>query len=71
MKAHYAGSIAYDNERDEWEDELVMAFTFKDLCNDLRSLMECRKNSEVFFASYINKDGIEHDVTQKVREEIG
>ena len=71
MKAHYAGSIAYDNERDEWEDALVMAFSFDELVEDMKDLMKQRKNSEVHFACYKDKNGREHDVTQKVREEIG
>ena len=29
------------------------------------------KRREVVCASYINKDGTEHDVTKKLREEIG
>ena len=71
MERHYAGSIAYDNEHDEWEDATFMAFSFNDLCNDMKVFMERRKNSEVHFAAYIDKEGREHDITMKVREEIG
>ena len=36
MKAHYAGSIAYDNEHDELEDSLFMAFSFEDLFKEMK-----------------------------------
>ena len=71
MKAHYAGSIAYDNEHDEWEDAMFMAFSFDELCKDMKAFMKCRKNTEVHFACYKDKGGKEHDITQQVREEIG
>lgn len=70
MKAHYAGSIAYDNERDEWEDALFMAFSFEDLCKDMKAFMGRRKNSEVFFACFKDRFGKEHDITQKVKERV-
>lgn len=71
MKAHYAGSIAYDNSRDEWEDELVIAFSFDGFVEDMKAVMDKRKNSEVFFACYKNQQGKERDITQQVREELG
>tara|TARA_Y100000034_G_scaffold122814_1_gene168740 strand:- start:344 stop:559 length:216 start_codon:yes stop_codon:yes gene_type:complete len=71
MKPHYAGSIAFDNERDEWQDALVMAFEYKDFIKDMKSLMERKKHSEVFFAAWVDKDGKEHDMTQQVRESCG
>ena len=48
-----------------------LTFSFNDLCNDMKVFMERRKNSEVHFAAYIDKEGREHDITMKVREEIG
>ena len=70
MKSHYAGSIAYDNEHEEWEDALVLAFSFDELVQDMKELMTQRKNSEVHFACYKDKNVKEHYITQKVREEI-
>ena len=71
MERHYAGSIAYDNDHDEWEDAMFMAFSLDDLCKDMKAFMKRRKNTEVHFASYIDKSGKEHDITMKVREKIG
>ena len=71
MKAHYTGSVAFDNDKDEWQDELVMAHSVKELCEDMKELMSRRKNSEVFFAAYVDQDGKEKDITLKVREQCG
>jgi len=71
MKPHYTGSIAFDNHLDKWADELVMAFDYNDFVKDMSAKMERRKNSEVFFAAFIDKDGREHDITLKVRESCG
>tara|TARA_R100000234_G_C4981779_1_gene171274 strand:- start:289 stop:504 length:216 start_codon:yes stop_codon:yes gene_type:complete len=71
MKPHYAGSIAFDNEQGEWEDRLMMAYDFDDLCKDMKSFTSRRKNSEVHFAAYVDRNGREHDITQKVKEVIG
>ena len=70
MKAHYAASVAYDNDRGEWEDSLIMAFNYNDLIKDIKALMKRKRHSEVFFAAFI-VDGREHDITQKVKEETG
>tara|TARA_R100000329_G_C7532848_1_gene187992 strand:+ start:338 stop:553 length:216 start_codon:yes stop_codon:yes gene_type:complete len=68
MKPHYAGSVAFDNAQGEWQDELVMAFEFDEFVADIKSLMEGRQHCEVFFAVFKDKNGTEHDVTQKVRD---
>jgi len=66
MKDHYAGSIAYDNHMDVWEDQAVMAFSFDELVEDMKELMTRRRNSEVFFAVVV-RDGKEIDITERVR----
>ena len=71
MKPHYAGSIAFDNEQDVWQDELVMAFDYADFIKDMKDKMERRHNSEVFFAAWVDKNGKENDITKKVRESCG
>jgi len=70
MERHYAGSVAYDNEHDEWEDAQFMAFSIEDLCKDMKAFMGRRKNTEVFFAAYIDGQGKENDITNKVKELI-
>ena len=70
MDRHYAGSVAYDNEHDEWEDAQFMAFSIEDLCKDMKAFMGRRKNAEVFFAAYIDGQGKETDITNKVKELI-
>jgi|TARA_B110000014_G_scaffold124051_1_gene85284 hypothetical protein len=71
MKPHYIGSVAFDNHNDVWQDELVMAFDLNELVEDMQSKMESRRNSEVFFAAYVDKNGREVDITQKVKEKVG
>ena len=71
MKPHYVGCIAFDNHNDVWQDELVMAFDLNELVEDMQSKMESRRNSEVFFAAYVDKNGREVDITQKVKEKVG
>jgi hypothetical protein len=71
VKAHYAGSIAYDNDQGEWEDELVTEMNYDSLLNELKDLMSRKSHSEVFFAVFKDKHGKEHDITLKVKEEIG
>ena len=71
MKPHYAGSIAFDNAQDVWQDEVVMAFDYEDFLKDMKAKMERRHNSEVFFAAFVDADGKENDITKKVRESCG
>ena len=71
MKPHYTGSIAFDDHNDKWADELVLAFEYNDFVKDMQTKMGRRQNSEVFFASFIDKDGREYDITSKVRESCG
>jgi hypothetical protein len=71
MKPHYTGSIAFDDHNDKWADELVLAFEYNDFVKDMQTKMGRRQNSEVFFASFIDKNGREHDITSKVRESCG
>jgi len=68
VKDHFAGSIAYDNHMDVWEDQAVMAFSFDELVKDMKELMTRRRNSEVFFAAKI-VNGKEIDITERVRIE--
>tara|TARA_R100000655_G_C2911562_1_gene180668 strand:+ start:46 stop:276 length:231 start_codon:yes stop_codon:yes gene_type:complete len=70
MKAHYAGSVDYDNDQGEWEDAVFTAFKLNDLCDKMREFMGRRKNSDVFFGAYIDQNGVEKDITSKVREVI-
>ena len=71
MKPHYTGSVAFDDRNDVWQDELVLAFDYKDFIKDMRAKMQRRRNSEVFFAAFIDKDGKENDITRKVQESCG
>ena len=48
-----------------------MAFDYKDFVKDMSAKIGNRRNSEVFFAAFIDKDGREHDITLKVRESCG
>jgi len=70
MKEHWAGSVAYDNDRDEWEDYVLLAMSEKELVTDMKEFMATRRNSEVFFAAHV-VDGKEYDITGVIREQIG
>ena len=71
MKPHYTGSVAFDDHNDVWRDESVMAFDYEDFIKDMQSKMQRRRNSEVFFAAFIDKDGKENDITRRVQESCG
>ena len=71
MKAHYAGSIDFDNDHGEWQDIVVQAPTYTDLCEKMKTLLERKKNSDVFFAAFIDDSGKEKDITSRVRGDIG
>jgi len=66
VKDHFAGSIAYDNHNDVWEDKTMIAFSFDELVEDMKEVMDKRRNSEVFFAVVV-RDGKEIDITERVR----
>lgn len=70
MTNYYAGSVDYDNDQGEWEDVVFTAPRLEDLCDKMREFMERRKNSDVFFGAYIDMNGVEKDITSKVREVI-
>ena len=69
MKPHYVGSIAYDNEQGEWEDDVIMGRAYNEFIQDLKNRMVKRKNSEVFFATTVDNRGREYDITNKVKED--
>ena len=70
MKAHYAGSVDYDNDQGEWEDVVFTAPRLEDLCDKMRDFMKRRKNSDVVFGAYIDMNGVEKDITSKLKEGI-
>jgi len=67
---HYVGSIAFDNEYGEWEDQVIRADDLDELAQEMKLFMKRRKNSEVFFACLVDKKGKELDLTDKVKELI-
>ncbi len=65
---HYAGSVSFDTEESEREDQIVTALRYKDLLEKIMNLMKHRKNPEVHFAVHtIGKK--EFDLTNKVTRE--
>ncbi len=66
---HYAGSVSFDTEESEREDQIVTALRYKDLVEKIMNLMKYRKNPEVHFACHkVGKK--EFDLTEKVKSEI-
>ena len=70
MKSHYAGSISFDNHREEWQDQLVIAVDYKEFIQDMKALKKRRHNSDVFFAVFKDRDGNETDITEQVRQDV-
>ena len=66
---HYAGSVSFDTEESEREDQIVTALRYKDLLEKIMNLMKHRKNPEVHFACHkVGKK--EFDLTNKVTREV-
>jgi len=64
---YYAGSVAFDTEDLEREDQVFTAFDIDTLVEKMYGFMKRRKNSEVHFACHkIGKKEI--DITEKVRK---
>ena len=68
--AHYAGSVDFDNEKGEWQDATFTAPSLDILCEKMLKFMKRRKNSDVFFAAYVNINGKEKDITSIVKERV-
>ena len=66
---HYAGSISFDNDQGEWQDQIVTAFEYDTLVEKMTRVMSMRKNAEVHFA-VLKMGKKEFDLTEKVRSAI-
>ena len=66
---HYAGSISFDNDQGEWQDQIVTAFEYDTLVEKMTRVMSMRKNAEVHFA-VLKMGKKEFDLTVKVRSAI-
>ena len=66
---HYAGSISFDNDQGEWQDQIVTAFEYDTLVEKMTRVMSMRKNAEVHFA-VLKMGKKEFDITEKVRSAI-
>ena len=65
---HYAGSISFDNDQGEWQDQIVTALDYKTLVEKMIDLKSKRKNAEVHFA--VHKMGKkEFDLTERMKRE--
>ena len=63
----YVGSVQYDTEDGQTADQYAYGFNQEYLIENLVDLLKRRKNSEVLFASFIDRSEREHDITEKVR----
>ena len=66
---HYAGSISFDNDQGEWQDQIVTAFEYDTLVEKMTRVMSMRKNAEVHFA-VLKMGKKEFDLTEKVRSAV-
>jgi hypothetical protein len=62
-------SVQYDTEDGQTADSYAYGKEFKHIVESVNDLLKVRRNSEVLFASYIDRNEREYDVTDKVREE--
>jgi hypothetical protein len=65
----YVASVQYDTEDGQTADSYAYGKEFKHIVESVNDLLKIRRNSEVLFASYIDRNEREYDVTDKVREE--
>ena len=66
---HYAGSISFDNDQGEWQDQIVTAFEYDTLVEKMTRVMSMRKNAEVHFA-VLKMGKKELDITEDVKRVI-
>tara|TARA_R110002020_G_scaffold363353_1_gene575651 strand:+ start:321 stop:530 length:210 start_codon:yes stop_codon:yes gene_type:complete len=66
---HYAGSISFDNDQGEWQDQIVTAFEYDTLVEKMTRVMSMRKNAEVHFA-VLKMGKKEFDLTEKVKSAV-
>lgn len=67
MKSFYVGSILYDNDHSEMQDEYVKEYEYPTFITKMKELMNTRNHSEVMFAVLIKKNGVEQDITKTVK----
>ena len=65
---HYAGSISFDNDQGEWQDQIVTAFEYDTLVEKMTRVMSMRKNAEVHFA-VLKMGKKEFDIKENLRSE--
>ena len=66
---HYAGSISFDNDQGEWQDQIVTAFEYDTLVEKMTRVMSMRKNAEVHFA-VLKMGKKEFELTEKVKSAV-
>ena len=68
VEGHFAGSVQFDTDDGQTADSMVYGLTEKHLIENLIDLLKRRKNSEVLFAAWVDRNQKEYDITKHVRE---
>jgi len=64
----YVGSVQYDTDDGQTADQYAYGKNQEYLIENLVDLLRRRQNSEVLFASFIDRSEREYDITTEVRK---
>ena len=67
--AYFVASVQYDTEDHQTADSYAYGEQYKHLIESVNDLLKTKKNSEVLFAAWVDRNEREHDLTNQVREE--
>jgi len=69
-KTYYAGGFIFDNDDYEIDDIYITRFEYDDLVEDLKKMMKRKTGSEILFCCYVDSQGGETDLTDKLKRSI-
>jgi glycerol kinase len=65
--AYYVASVQYDTDDGETADQYAYGTKIEYLVENIKNLISRRKNGELLFASLVDRNEQEHNITEKVR----
>tara|TARA_R100001594_G_scaffold42605_1_gene74743 strand:+ start:16964 stop:17245 length:282 start_codon:yes stop_codon:yes gene_type:complete len=68
--AYYVASVQFDTDDGQTADQYVYGTKIDYLVENIKYLISRRKNGELLFASYIDHNEKEHNMTAKLKESI-
>ena len=67
--AYFVASVQHDTEDHQTADSYAYGEQYKHLIESVNDLIKTKKNGEVLFAAFVDRNEREHDLTKQVREE--